>query len=762
MRVALTWSRSGVSGAPASRARRGLERAFVIAVHLLPIALIARAITFWGRGIIDSEGAAFILNYLADRPLLSLIFDPRTNDWGAYQARELSYLVDLIDARVFAALLHTGVLVFIPLSGALGLMAFAAVYLLGSRKVFRLDALSASLLLSLFLSCIVVQASTAIFYRSSKILLAIASIAFFFQICFLLQERHPRPRASRGALAAALLLGFSMSLCDRQGFYYLVATTVALLAWWVSGSATSEHVTAQRRRVVVTLLCAIAAATLYNNVIAPRLILRTNKYWPDFAYQQLPVSLAFPPWVILGKAFAMFRAQVSYLAGNLPFAVVVLMAGMGYLAAGWEWRSSADGGLARRRLAIPEDHGNSASSAVVLLLIALASGVSLVLLLAMMILRHPPVYAIPDHSMWYYTLTIQVVLLFIGTLYVAVLTRGAHRTTQAIRLVLLLMIASNLRLQSSEKTAMLGSSHLSRQYAQSRATITDFEMARTRPGGIPGSSWVHAGPRGVIMELPFPRLRYVDRVEDATRTRRHLPPPVEPGLPHRGALHDFLAGPGSPLNDLDQTAATIEALRSIGVGQVALYPDRYADPALARATTTAFQTATGQVLNVPEVGGAIIFDLAALPEHPAETRGLQRIHHGSFVATASHADGSLPLAFDGNPDTRWTSDSRQSGTEWIRLALDRPRDLGAIRLDLARSVNDYPRRLVIESAISGDDFKPLFEGTVLGPLMRGLLRDDASLEISLPPNRTKALRLRQTGHTRVWFWSIHEMTLWER
>jgi hypothetical protein len=727
--------------------------------------LIARAITFWGRGIIDSEGAAFILNYLADRPLLSLIFDPRTNDWGAYQARELSYLVDLIDARVFAALLHSGVLVFIPLSGVLGLMAFATVYLLGSRKVFRLDALSASLLLSLFLSCIVVQASTAIFYRSSKILLAIASIAFFFQICFLLQERHPRPRPSRGALAAALLLGVSMSLCDRQGFYYLVATTVALSAWWVSGSTTSEHVAAQRRRVVVTLLCAIAAATLYNNVIAPRLILRTNKYWPDFAYQQLPVSLAFPPWVILGKAFAMFRAQVSYLAGNLPFVVVVLMAGVGYFAARWEWRSSADRGLARVRLAIPEDHRNSAGSAisaVVLLLITLVTGGSLVILLAMMILRHPPVYDIPDHSMWYYTLTVQVVLLFLGTLYVAVLTRGAPRTTQAIRLVLLLMIANNLRLQSAEKKAMLGSSHLSRQYAQSRATITDFEMARTRPGGVPGSSWVHAGRRGVIMELPFPRLRYVDRVEDATRTRRRLPPPVEPGLSPWGALHDFLAGPGSPLNDLDQTAAAIKALRSIGVAQVAIYPDRYADPALARATMTAFQTATGQVLNAPEVGGAIAFDLAALPESPAETRHLRRIDRASVVATASHADGSLPLAFDGNPDTRWTTDSRQTGTEWIRLDLDRPRNLGAIRFDLARSVNDYPRRLVIESAVSDDDFKPLFEGTVLGPLMRGLVRNDASMEISLPPNRTKALRIRQTGHTRVWFWSIHEMTLWER
>ncbi len=727
------------------------ERAFVLALYLLPIALIGRAITFWGRGIIDSEGAAFIVNYLADRPLFSLIFDPRANDWGAYQARELSYLVDLIDARVFASLLHSGILLFIPLSGAFGLMVFAAVYFVGTRKVFRLDSLSTSLLLSLFLSCIVVQASTAIFYRSGKITLAVASIAFFFQICFVLQERHARPRPSWGALSAVFLLGLSMSLCDRQGFYYLVATMVVVSAWCVSGWATSECVRAQRRRAVVTILCAVAAACLYNYAIAPRLILQANQYWPDFAYQGLPLSQALPPWHLLRQAFVMLSAQVSYLAGNLPFVAVVLVAGTGCLVCGAGWRAAGGDGLAKMRPAI--------QAAVV----ALASGVSLVILLALMILRHPPVFDTPDHSLWYYTLTIQVVFLFVGTLYVAVLTgSGTHRTTQVIRLVLLLMIAGNLRLHSVQKKAMLEPGHLARQYAASIATLADYKETRTRPGGSRMSSWVRVGPRGVIVELPVPQPTFLDRVGAAFEARRHRAPFVEAVRPNWGALREFLASPGSPLQDSDQIAATIEALPSIGVGQVALYPDRYADQALGRATLAALQIAAGRVLKAPEVGGAIIFDLADLPAYPAETRLLRRIDHKSFVATASPANDRLPLAFDGNPDTRWTSDSHQTATEWIRIELDRPLDLGGIRFDLAESLSDYPRRLVIESAIGGDDYEPVYEGTVIAPLMRGLLRGSTSMEISLPPNRTKALRIRQTGHTRIWFWSIHEMTLWER
>jgi hypothetical protein len=33
------------------------------------------------------------------------------------------------------------------------------------------------------------------------------------------------------------------------------------------------------------------------------------------------------------------------------------------------------------------------------------------------------------------------------------------------------------------------------------------------------------------------------------------------------------------------------------------------------------------------------------------------------------------------------------------------------------------------------------------------------VDVALPPNRTTTLRLRQTGETHRWFWSVHELTL---
>src|SRR5579862_2957175 len=105
------------------------------ALFVLPALLVLNATRFWGHGIIDKEALTFVVNYLSRRPLLATIFDPKLNDWGMYQARELSYLFDFVDARVFAALLDRHILLFVPASGVMGLLAVAGIYLWGARKI---------------------------------------------------------------------------------------------------------------------------------------------------------------------------------------------------------------------------------------------------------------------------------------------------------------------------------------------------------------------------------------------------------------------------------------------------------------------------------------------------------------------------------------------------------------------------------------------------------------------------------------------------
>jgi hypothetical protein len=53
---------------------------------------------------------------------------------------------------------------------------------------------------------------------------------------------------------------------------------------------------------------------------------------------------------------------------------------------------------------------------------------------------------------------------------------------------------------------------------------------------------------------------------------------------------------------------------------------------------------------------------------------------------------------------------------------------------------------------------------MLVPYARALAQGgpQPAIVVDLPSNRTRTLTIRQTGHTRRWFWSVHELALFER
>ena len=427
----------------------------VAAAYLLPIALIVRAVTFWGRGIIDSEAMEFVLNYLQKRPFFAQIFDPQINDWGAYQARELSYVFDWIDARVFAALLDRHVLVFVPLSGVLGLIALSAVYFWGARKVLGLNSVTASMLLSLFLSCIVVQASTPILYRSSKIILGIALLAFLFYTFSLLQSEKRSVTALK--CAALFFLGLVMALCDRQGFYYLISATFVALMLWLIAKVRKESSGRAYLQVIFINAAAIGATISYNRIFAPWLIDALNGYWPNFSYQNLPLPQLLDP-TLPGKAWHLFRLQVSFFFGSLPFFVLAAIVVIAAVGTAWKWRR-----------AINRNH-------LTLLAVSIVSIIAIFGLLATMIARHPALYSIRDHAFWYYTLTIHVVILFGISAWLSFPSRDARaRFSFVIYALIAILIALNvLGYRQQRETMISANGWFQGQHEHSRAFVAQF------------------------------------------------------------------------------------------------------------------------------------------------------------------------------------------------------------------------------------------------------------------------------------------------
>ena len=82
------------------------------------MASAALQIAFFGRGFFYQEATHFIEGYTdPGRGLAQKLLDPSWNDWGLYQGRELSYVVDWLDAQVFVALLKSGIVWLRQLSG---------------------------------------------------------------------------------------------------------------------------------------------------------------------------------------------------------------------------------------------------------------------------------------------------------------------------------------------------------------------------------------------------------------------------------------------------------------------------------------------------------------------------------------------------------------------------------------------------------------------------------------------------------------------
>ena len=289
--------------------------------------------------------------------------------------------------------------------------------------------------------------------------------------------------------------------------------------------------------------------------------------------------------------------------------------------------------------------------------------------------------------------------------------------------------------------------------------------AHGRPGDRPAYRWLAGQPAGGAIELPVidwgiaPTLTY----QYATLLHGH---PIVNGYSGYGSpLQEFLGGAASPLNDLDRIEDALDLLRAVGVRYVLVHPRDYADPALGLETVTAIRAQSSRAvedLRSDDVVGFRLRDGDATPAAPADGR---RLSHAEFHAEASDATDRVPLLFDGDPDTRWLSGRPQNGDEWIRIAFDRPRDVSRIELQTAsRSFGDYPRELLVES--TGDDGgrTVLFQGPMIVPFGRALAkgRPAPAIAVGLPSNRTRTLTIRQTGRTRRFFWSVHELALFER
>jgi len=267
---------------------------------------------------------------------------------------------------------------------------------------------------------------------------------------------------------------------------------------------------------------------------------------------------------------------------------------------------------------------------------------------------------------------------------------------------------------------------------------------------------------GPVLELPFATDDEAQQMTYQYLTLVHGHRTINGHSSYDPPLLRLLSGRDQGFDDASHLGAAVSFVRALGTRYVVVHGGRFGSPAMETALIRELDS--GQIAARHDFGRTVVFTLTD-DVRPAE--GVSHpipIPSTALRTRSSHSPDRLPLLFDGNRDSRWLSGGRQTGREWIEIELDAPRDVGHVRMQTAeRSFGDYPRELTIEAVEPGGT-RTLFSGSVLPQFARGFLVDHAYpiIDVVLPPNRARVIRLRQTGATDELFWSIHELELLER
>jgi hypothetical protein len=425
---------------PASPVLRALICAAAAAAAVA--AAVAAPFWFWDGGVLELEVLQFIQQYLDGRTVLAKVFDPSKNDFGTYQARELSYFIDYLDARVFEALMRRGWIAFIPLSAIVSSLA-SAVIVIRSLRRYSVGLGPATLLALVYLTNYVHIVTMGMFYRATKPLVAPLLMAAVFYLAARLQELHveasDKPGRRRAITGVTLFVMFLlMGLLDRQGYFYAVAGAALLAAW-----------TLLNRRAWIMAAGAGAAVVLltaYNWWIGPALVHAVNGYTPGFDYQQIPPD-RLQDLTSFRKAWAMLVENTTLLLGStsaiISGAVVAAAIALGLRPAlTVKWR--------------------------MIVLIVLVGGLaSQIVMFGLMIARHSMVYDWIDHRYWYYPLPFQA-LLFAGLcLLLARAMQGWSFRGRALAAgVIVLLIVGNISNWTDYRNRTMNSRWFSRVYPQ--------------------------------------------------------------------------------------------------------------------------------------------------------------------------------------------------------------------------------------------------------------------------------------------------------
>jgi hypothetical protein len=162
-----------------------------------------------------------------------------------------------------------------------------------------------------------------------------------------------------------------------------------------------------------------------------------------------------------------------------------------------------------------------------------------------------------------------------------------------------------------------------------------------------------------------------------------------------------------------------------------------------------------------EESGKRLYSLTGGTLPPEIDPAAQRLSVQSAIANVENP--RLPLALDGDPETRWDGGA-QRGVETVTVDLGSVRTVDGLTMTIGAQLADFPRLLAIETSEDGSVWSQQWQGSTAVHAFVGAVRRPAEVPLSfaLPHVPARLVRLRQLGHDPVFYWTIFELNVFGR
>ena len=364
------------------------------------------------NGLLHPEALERIPNYLDERNLFQKVYDIDKNEYGLYQAREISHFFDYVDANFIKFSASIGLPHFYSLIYFISIFIIISISLYISRIYFNhKNFLIPSLIIMIYLFSPIPFFSPFMF-RSAKILVALAITVTWLFILRFLSQKSPSTKTHFLIVASAVFLTSG----DRQGFYVLICLAgFVFLSFLFFGQK-------KFLKLFQLLAIGIILSIVYGYVIAPILIKFDIHHFPSFSYHKIDFRLIKPIFFRYSTLYSL--DAFKYFFGNVNRVLILffLLISLTIYVMGQTQKIGE-----RLKYAF----------------IILAGIFSILFLNTLMILKHSAI-PLEDVRRVYYSLPLSTIILFLSLYFSGKIIRSYSKTRKYLFIGFLLILILNI------------------------------------------------------------------------------------------------------------------------------------------------------------------------------------------------------------------------------------------------------------------------------------------------------------------------------